>query len=355
MANTIKLKRGTSTPSTSDIASGEVAIDTSAKKLYVNDSGTVKEIGGGGGVTSDAQNNTVAGSDAGDSFSGTDATNNTLFGKSAGTAITSGDNNACYGYDSGTAITTGEHNVFMGSSTGNAVTVGGKNIGIGKGALAGMQTGSNCVAVGYLALKVTTGAANIGIGSQAGEALSTGWGNVIVGGWAASSNLTTGTGNNIMGYNSGNTLTTGSYNTILGNGDDSPPNTLTTGSNNTVIGHRAAVSSATVSNEITLGDTNITKFRIPGLNFSIKDSTATDNYVLTVDSNGDAGWEEASGGGATGGGSDKIFQENGQTVTTNYTIGTTLGAACNALSAGPITINNSITVTIDSGDVWTIV
>ena len=48
MANTIKLKRGTSTPSTSDIASGEVAIDTSAQNLYINDSGTVKEIGGGG-------------------------------------------------------------------------------------------------------------------------------------------------------------------------------------------------------------------------------------------------------------------------------------------------------------------
>ena len=50
MANTIKLKRGTSTPSTSDIVSGEVAIDTSAKKLYINDSGTVKEIGGGAGT-----------------------------------------------------------------------------------------------------------------------------------------------------------------------------------------------------------------------------------------------------------------------------------------------------------------
>ena len=50
MANTIKLKRGTSTPTTSNISSGEVAIDTSAKKLYINDSGTVKEIGGSGSV-----------------------------------------------------------------------------------------------------------------------------------------------------------------------------------------------------------------------------------------------------------------------------------------------------------------
>jgi len=49
MAQTIKLKRGTTTPTTSNIVSGEVAIDTSAQKLYINDGGTIKEIGGGGG------------------------------------------------------------------------------------------------------------------------------------------------------------------------------------------------------------------------------------------------------------------------------------------------------------------
>lgn len=48
MATVIKLKTGTSTPSTSDIASREVAIDTSAQKFYINDSGTIKEIGGAG-------------------------------------------------------------------------------------------------------------------------------------------------------------------------------------------------------------------------------------------------------------------------------------------------------------------
>ena len=46
MATVIKLKTGTSAPSTSDIASREVAIDTSAQKFYINDSGTIKEIGG---------------------------------------------------------------------------------------------------------------------------------------------------------------------------------------------------------------------------------------------------------------------------------------------------------------------
>jgi hypothetical protein len=46
VATVIKLKRGTSTPTTSNLASGEVAIDTSAQKFYINDSGTIKEVGG---------------------------------------------------------------------------------------------------------------------------------------------------------------------------------------------------------------------------------------------------------------------------------------------------------------------
>ncbi len=46
MATIIKLKTGTSAPSTSDLVAREVAIDTSAQKFYINDSGTIKEIGG---------------------------------------------------------------------------------------------------------------------------------------------------------------------------------------------------------------------------------------------------------------------------------------------------------------------
>jgi len=46
MATIIKLKRGTGTPTTSDLANGEVGIDTSAKLLYINDNGTIKSIGG---------------------------------------------------------------------------------------------------------------------------------------------------------------------------------------------------------------------------------------------------------------------------------------------------------------------
>jgi hypothetical protein len=51
------------------------------------------------------------------------------------------------------------------------------------------------------------------------------------------------------------------------------------------------------------------------------------------------------GGGATGGGSDELFIENGQTMTTNYTI----PATKNAMSTGPITINSGVTLTVSSG------
>lgn len=57
------------------------------------------------------------------------------------------------------------------------------------------------------------------------------------------------------------------------------------------------------------------------------------------------------GGGATGGGSDQVFYENGQTVTTSYT----LTASTNAMSAGPITIDSGVTVTVGASQTWTIV
>ena len=55
--------------------------------------------------------------------------------------------------------------------------------------------------------------------------------------------------------------------------------------------------------------------------------------------------------GATGGGSDKVFYENGTNVTADYTI--TNGK--NAMSAGPITIDNGVTVTVGTGETWTVV
>ena len=54
------------------------------------------------------------------------------------------------------------------------------------------------------------------------------------------------------------------------------------------------------------------------------------------------------GGGATGGGGDEVFVENGQTVTANYTLTT----GKNAMSVGPVTVNSGVTVTVPSGSRW---
>ena len=69
--------------------------------------------------------------------------------------------------------------------------------------------------------------------------------------------------------------------------------------------------------------------------------------------NGTNGATGATGpsGGATGAGGDAIFWENDQNVTTNYTISTNK----NAMSAGPITVDSGVVVTIPSGSVWTVV
>jgi hypothetical protein len=62
-------------------------------------------------------------------------------------------------------------------------------------------------------------------------------------------------------------------------------------------------------------------------------------------------WSAVGGGGATGGGTDKIFIENGQTVTTNYTITT----SNNAGTFGPVSVDSGVTVTVPTGSVWTVV
>jgi hypothetical protein len=86
-----------------------------------------------------------------------------------------------------------------------------------------------------------------------------------------------------------------------------------------------------------------------------RDSTPAAGYFrLNSDINKFEGYKSGAwgpiGGGATGGGSDAIFVENGKTVTTNYTITTN----CNAMSTGPITVNSGVTVTVPSGSRWVI-
>ena len=57
------------------------------------------------------------------------------------------------------------------------------------------------------------------------------------------------------------------------------------------------------------------------------------------------------GGGATGSGGNQVFVLNDQAVTANYTVPT----GKNASSAGPITVNTGVTVTVSTDSTWVIV
>ena len=86
-------------------------------------------------------------------------------------------------------------------------------------------------------------------------------------------------------------------------------------------------------------------------NVVVEGSSPTFGTVTATSYIGDGSSLTGIAAGAGGGGSDEIFWENGQNVTTNYTI--TNGK--NAMSAGPITIDSGVTVTVGAGETWTVV
>jgi len=70
---------------------------------------------------------------------------------------------------------------------------------------------------------------------------------------------------------------------------------------------------------------------------------------LQTNGSGVLAW--AAAGGATGAGGDEVFYENGQTVTTDYSV----TASTNAMSAGPVTLASGVDVTLTGTSEWVIV
>jgi hypothetical protein len=172
----------------------------------------------------------------------------------------------------------------------------GATVGLGTGALAADNGGANNnTALGYNALNdVVSGAANTAVGHSAAEAFTalagtfigadagkngvgfnfptavgysalsgpvTGGYNTAIGAYALSGASTTSAQANVcVGMYSGAKLTTGDYNTFIGS-DIGNGSLCTTGINNTTLGNTAYTSSATVSNEITLGNASIATLR----------------------------------------------------------------------------------------------
>ena len=363
-----------------------------------------------GGLASDAQRNTVGGTNAGDSFSGTDATDNTIVGYDAGTSLTTGDKNVIIGAYAAKSVTTVGNFVAIGhsayssqvSSNSGTVAIGHYalqsytgsfgQVAIGKGAGqdAGSSGGNNTL-IGENAGYGCKGFNSVVIGYHAGSASNTQSGETIIGmqaryfgnnkagntavGKEAMKGVSGGNGshttaigyealkvlnnggnqNTALGYQAGDKVNTGASNVIIGySAASTGTNDLTNGSNNIIIGKEAAATSATVSNEITFGDSNINHLRIPGIGVSFSAGGAVIAGVVTATSfSGDgSNLSNLPAGAPVGGAStNTVFFENDVAVAVNYQVTTNK----NAMSAGPIAINAGIAVTVPSGSSWTIV
>jgi hypothetical protein len=149
------------------------------------------------------------------------------------------------------------HNVAIGHAALTADDTGTGNVGIGAFALTATVTGNYNTAIGQEALKANTSSENNAIGYQSMLTSYSGEKNVALGFWTLK-NLGNNDKNVAIGHKAGLNLTGGD--------------------NNIIVGHNAQAASATTSNQITLGDANITSLRIPGLQ-----SGASSGDVLTFD------------------------------------------------------------------------
>lgn len=156
------------------------------------------------------------------------------------------------------------------------------------------------IGIGVQALYSCAGYRNVAIGQYALFENTTGRDNVAVGSHSLI-NSTTGDYNTSVGAESLGGVTVGQFNTAIGADAGFG---ITTGNNNTCLGYYAHASSPTVSNEVTIGNLDIERFRIPGLGFVINKtgmSSANNGEVLTY--NAAAGvWQPAAipSGGGTG-------------------------------------------------------
>lgn len=147
-------------------------------------------------------------------------------------AIDGSDYNVCIGRQAGYDLDGGDYCTFIGNQAGYSGGTGISNTGVGGASLYSLSTGTQNAAYGINSLRnLTQGSYNAACGNSAGYSVSTGDNNAFLGYYA--------------GYRQ----------------DGSTTNGLTTGSNVTCIGYEAVPSSATATNEITLGDNDITSLR----------------------------------------------------------------------------------------------
>ena len=172
---------------------------------------------------STGSNNTAVGQKA--LYTNQVKSNHTAIGQNALFSNTNGIENTAVGGNALYGNTTAQYNTAVGRNCMTNTTTGGQNTAIGRGSMFPNETGSGNAAIGYGALGGSTASSN----------------NVAIGHSALSHSSLSGSFNTCVGWRAGNAITSGGKNIVIG--QDADP------------------SSATVSNEITLGNSDITALR----------------------------------------------------------------------------------------------
>ena len=237
--------------------------------------------------------------------------------------------------------TTAINNTSVGVNALASITNAAENVAIGNSALESKSTSGSgaCIAIGFNALEVnTSGGSNTAVGRRCMNQNITGNNNTAMGdqalyrnnandntaiGHDAMRNNVSGQQNTIVGNNAGVDLT-GNSNTAIGS---SAGSSLTSGQNNTLLGASAQPSTATVSNEVTIGNSSVTSLRIPGLQ-----SGASSGDVLTFDGT-DIGLAAPAAGGTDW--QPVITTNTTATASQGFFVNTSGGAVTLTLPATP--------------------
>ena len=119
-----------------------------------------------------------------------------------------------------------------------------------------------------------------------------------------------------------------------------------------VLGFNSTSGNPEVTNQVTGAAVNVSTVSVGGnatATVALSGGTATFALGIPTGATGATGATGQNGtngsNGAPGGGNNKVFYENDQSITASYTI----PANRNALTTGPITIANSVTITVSDG------
>jgi len=341
MANEIKLKRGSgSDPGTSDLSVGEIAIRTDTAKLFTkNDAGSVVEVSGG-----------LEDGDKGD--------------------ITVSSSGATFTIDNDVVTFAKMQNVSTSKLLGRTTSSSGDIEELTASAVRTLLNVADGATNVTNTNQLTNGAGFI-TATLTNEQVQDIVGDMVSGNTETGITVTYQDGDGTLDFVVGtlNQDTTGNAATATaletarniggvsfdGTGNINLPGVNTSGNQDTS-GTAAIATTVTVADESSdttcfpLFTTAATGNLAPksGSNLAFNSSNGT---LTATAFSGDGSALTGISAGATGGGSDEVFYENDQTVTTNYTI--TNGK--NAMAAGPITINSGVTVTVGSGETLTIV